>query len=52
MTDCPKDILLAIRSPHHGLTIRKQQLTSQVQVSAGGPGRAAPQAHPISRATT
>ena len=31
MTDGPKDILLAIRSPHHVPNIRKQQLTSQGQ---------------------
>ena len=29
MTDCPKDILLAIWGSHHVLNIRKQQLTSQ-----------------------
>src|SRR5207245_8046040 len=29
MADCPKDRLLVIGSPHHGVIMRKQQLTKQ-----------------------
>jgi hypothetical protein len=40
MTDCPKDSLLAIGSPHHVVIMRKQQLTSQVRAKPFTLGRA------------
>src|SRR5262249_30557835 len=42
MTDRPKDSLLAIGSPHHGVNIRKKSLTSQVQCGSFALGRASP----------